>query len=448
MILNVEKSNIKEFIVRKLIQQKLIGKDSTVIVTGSCSVNMSLEKGKFDRYFNGESDIDLIVVLNKEKEFLEEKFEKNVILDFENGYFDVLNYSCKYHIGRNVFNIKYIKKENFPKICSFSRINFRSFRKHSLKCKKNTKMYGEDGYINFKYIEKSFKDYYILEYNIDLNHKYYITDIHSMLLFGKCLLNPENIIYEVIKFNRKFLNYYEYYKEKNKYMFKYFVEDKKLFNKSEISDMIYKSTYIDLKYIFEILENKKIIIDTNFDKSFNKDFKICNICWARNNPKDVFGLMEKIGKILTKEKFIFLVDDICPMVLYGRTKKEQERINIEYKKKLKNSNLYFSSEIFGNKSFIIDFLKIIDNINLSYYLSFLPEKKRNNLNKMDLSELLHSYFEIKLIEYAVINLKVDILLFGKFSQNILFLAKDKILTKKIKYIIIDKIDEKLIKDVF
>ena len=92
MILNVEKSNIKEFIVRKLIQQKLIGKDSTVIVTGSCSVNMSLEKGKFDRYFNGESDIDLIVVLNKEKEFLEEKFEKNVILDFENGYFDVLSY--------------------------------------------------------------------------------------------------------------------------------------------------------------------------------------------------------------------------------------------------------------------------------------------------------------------------------------------------------------------
>lgn len=147
-----------------------------------------------------------------------------------------------------------------------------------------------------------------------------------------------------------------------------------------------------------------------------------------------------------------MVDDLCPKVIYNRSDEEQALINNQYKKNFRDCKIYFSSDIFKTElknNFPEEFFKIMRHISLNYYIEFLPKKKQEKLDSLNLGELIHTFFELFLIEYAENVLGIDTMIFGKFSQNVIFMIKQQTLKKsKLNYIIIPRLDEYVINSIF
>ena len=88
-------------------------------------------------------------------------------------------------------------------------------------------------------------------------------------------------------------------------------------------------------------------------------------------------------------------------------------------------------------------------ISLNYYIDFLPEKKRNNLQFVKLEEFIHTFCELFLLNYSEKVLGIDTMIFGKFSQNVSFLAKQQVFKdSKLSYIIISRLNEDDINSMF
>ena len=121
-------SKIKKFVLERLIKKKLIGNDSTVILTGSASIEEARASPNYDRYFNGESDIDLLIVIYNDFSFLNDLFLDKILYMFKNDKINVLNYSDQYGYGRNSINIKFIKLTTFNLWLNLKELCFKSYR--------------------------------------------------------------------------------------------------------------------------------------------------------------------------------------------------------------------------------------------------------------------------------------------------------------------------------
>ncbi len=189
-----------------------------------------------------------------------------------------------------------------------------------------------------------------------------------------------------------------------------------------------------LKWNNMIIDIKGTVIETP---------RIGTICWARSNPKKIFEYMGILNKYISPYKFVLIVDDMCPKTIYGRSEEEQEDINQKYIDSFTDYDIYFSSEILkkGNNSFMTDFITFMSEINFNYYLDFLPQKKRENFANINLGEFLHTFFELYLIKYAEKNMDISTLIFGKFSQNIMFLQSQISRESKLSYLIIPRLSD-------
>lgn len=196
----MKNNDIIQFIKTKISREfNLEGKleGISIHIVGSLAIRIRLGQS-LENYFNGESDIDCIVVILENGIITQnsEMFERKVQDTFLNNQVDVINYSIVYGKKRNSINIKFIKKENLYKLTDIREVNFKSLRKDSLvRHKPVTKFYGEENEIEFEYLEKQAGELYLIEYHFFTftNNIFFLCDIHSMLLFS---LNISNTNYK------------------------------------------------------------------------------------------------------------------------------------------------------------------------------------------------------------------------------------------------------------
>ena len=166
----MKNNDIIQFIKTKISREfNLEGKleGISIHIVGSLAIRIRLGQS-LENYFNGESDIDCIVVILENGVITQnsEMFERKVQDTFLNNQVDVINYSIVYGKKRNSINIKFIKKENLYKLTDIREVNFKSLRKDSLvRHKPVTKFYGEENEIEFEYLEKHSGELYLIEYH-------------------------------------------------------------------------------------------------------------------------------------------------------------------------------------------------------------------------------------------------------------------------------------------
>ena len=86
---------------------------------------------------------------------------------------------------------------------------------------------------------------------------------------------------------------------------------------------------------------------------------------------------------------------------------------------------------------------MMKKIKLNYYIDFLPEKKRVEFANVKLGEFIHTFCELFLLAYGEKYLNIDTMIFGKFSQNVIFMSKQQTNKEsKMGYIIISRLSEK------
>lgn len=438
-----DNTEFTDFVLNSLRDLKLKGNDSTIILTGSASLESARASPDYRRYFNGESDIDVLVVVYKDVSFMNTLFSRHILDLFNYNYINVLNHSYKYGNGRNAINIKYITENTLSEWTSLSEIHFKSYRKYPLSTKKPyMKCYGFSNSVIIPYQEEGISDYYILHYDIELKEKYYLLDIHTMLLFGTIIYKSNSLKF-IKDFNLFFKSLLTLSNEKIFNLFKYYLEDKKSITHSEIKALIKRFTEINIEDILEILKRKGIISEIR--GTIKEENQLATLCWARSNPKAVFDFMKKVSTYITHKRFILIIDDMCPKILYNRSDSEQEEINRKYLAVFTDYIIYFSSDIFKEafaNNFMEEFINIMRKINLNYYIDFLPEKKKSNLQFVKLEEFIHTFCELYLLNYGEKALGIDTMIFGKFSQNIIFLAKHQVFkNSKLNYIIIPRLNE-------
>lgn len=434
---------LTNFVLKCLKHSNLIGNDSTVILTGSASLECARASPNYEKFFNGKSDIDVFIVVYNDLSFIRNIFSENILKSFEDDVINVLNYNFQYGNERNAINIKYIKKKTFFEWTSLKEIHFKSYRKISLSEKKSfMKSYGCNDFIIIPYQEEAVSDHFILHYDVVLNEEYYLIDVHSMILFGT-LIFGNNLLNSMESFNSFFRAFLTLPNEKLFNLFKYYLEDKKSIKYCELKEFIKKFTKVNIETALKILKSKGIIYEIK--GNVREDTQLATICWARSDPKKIFDLMNKISMNITSKKFILIIDDICPKILYNRTDIEQNEINQKYREKFKDCKLYFSSDIFKktlSTNFMEEFIDMMKKINFSYYIDFLPQKKRNDIASVNLGELIHTFCELFLLIYAEKVLGIDTMIFGKFSQNIIFMIKQQVYKEsKMSYIIISRLNE-------
>lgn len=437
-----EVSKINDFVLDLITEHKLVGRDSTVVLTGSASIEGARASPNYERYFDGRSDIDLLIVLHNDISFLDNLFSNRILTLFQTGTISVLNYSYQYGQDRNAINIKYITVSTFNLWMNLKCLNFKSLRTRPLTLNKpSMKCYGINDYIIVPYHETKQEDFYLLHYNVVLDKNYYLLDIHSMLFFGTIIMT--SCLFDKM---HEFNNFFEELSKLSDlqlcHLFSYYLYDKRQFFESELRLLIRKFAAPNLKDVIDILK-KGSVIETVLGTISDK-VNIATVCWARSEPKEIFNLMMKISNQLSTNNFILLVDDMCPKVIYNRSESEQLLINEQYKQVFKNCKILFSSDIFKHANadnFVENFFEMMKRISLNHYLEFLPKKKQEKMVQLDLSELLHTYFELSLIEYAENFLNVDTMIFGRFSQNVIFLIKEQVMKKsELNFIIIPRFD--------
>lgn len=159
-----------------------------------------INKTKQERFFDGRSDVDVIVVCRKNtclQESLEKIFPREIIEKFIRREYAILNYSYPYGDGRNILHIKFISYELFISIISLKQLTFKSFRKESLSCKKKyTQFTSNDGdSLKFIFVEEKIEFGYLLDYKFNpiQNRKLFLSDIHSLVLFSICIFDSLNV---------------------------------------------------------------------------------------------------------------------------------------------------------------------------------------------------------------------------------------------------------------
>lgn len=431
------------FVLDILKREKLLGNDCTVILTGSSSLECAKEHPNYKRYFNGSSDIDVFIVVNQDILFMKEIFSEYLFDSFHEDIINVLNFSYQYGIERNALNIKYVKKVTFIEWMNLKEIHFKSYRKHSLSNKKTyMKCYGLSDAIIIPYKEDAIEDHFILHYDIKFKEKYYLIDIHSMILFGTIILGTD-LLSLIDYFNFFFKSLLSIPDEKLFNLFKYYLYEKKSIENSELRSFIQKFTELKIEKLFDILKEKKIIYEVK--GCIKENAQLATICWARSDPKPVFSFMNRLSKCISNKSFILLVDDMCPKILYGRTDAEQKEMNQKYLNAFSDCKIYFSSDIFRevlSENFMEEFICMMKKIKLNYYIDFLPEKKRVEFANVKLGEFIHTFCELFLLAYGEEYLNIDTMIFGKFSQNVIFMSKQQTNKEsKMGYIIISRLSE-------
>lgn len=164
--------------------------------------------------------------------------------------------------------------------------------------------------------------------------------------------------------------------------------------------------------------------------------------WARSLPKkEVFKEMIVESHKINNRDPIFFIDDVCARYTCHRSVEEQESYNRLYANFFEQLHLeyYFSSEFLDEELFeYSNVYSLLQKITLKEYYRVLPQRKKKD-RTFESREILHTILQ-ELFLQQILN-KVDAILLGKFSKNMIFFHKS-ISNKSITYFIIERINVK------
>lgn len=151
-------------------------------------------KTDWDRFSNGKSDIDTVVVCkdySQSKSALLRLFPPSILEGFLRGEYSILNHAHRYGSGRNVLHIKFMSYDLFESLATLSAVSFLSFRKESLAQRKSSASFASNGadVSNFRYLEEKVDGGYLLRYQFNpvQDGEFFLSDIHSMVLLSICI---------------------------------------------------------------------------------------------------------------------------------------------------------------------------------------------------------------------------------------------------------------------
>lgn len=151
-------------------------------------------KADWNRFSNGKSDIDMIVVCkdySQSKSALLRLFPPSIVEGFLRGEYSILNHAHRYGSGRNVLHIKFMSHSLFESLATLGAVSFLSFRRESLAQRKSSASFSSNGpdSSRFRYLEEEVDGGYLLHYQFNpvQNNEFFLSDIHSMVLFSICI---------------------------------------------------------------------------------------------------------------------------------------------------------------------------------------------------------------------------------------------------------------------
>jgi hypothetical protein len=152
-----------------------------------------------DRFFNGQSDVDIIVVCADDMNLgiaLKTLFPLQIVEKFISGEYSVLNHTLRYGTGRNAFHIKFMSYRVFQNLIDLKPLSFKSFRPESLVKRKAVTSFASNNAqpCDYSYTEEEIENGYILHYQFEpiQDGNFYLSDLHSMILFSVCVLDTIN----------------------------------------------------------------------------------------------------------------------------------------------------------------------------------------------------------------------------------------------------------------
>ena len=166
------------------------------------------------------------------------------------------------------------------------------------------------------------------------------------------------------------------------------------------------------------------------------EIKVGFFVWARHKPKKLFTHYLELNSLITKNKLNVFIDDNCSKIFMQIDNDEQKRLIEQYFQFFRQSITYLSSDLCNVST--NDFFYFINSIPFKAYYNFLPKRKKEELEILKLSELMHTYLEIKTIEVA--SSMCDVLFVGKRSSNIAYFYH-KHIDAKARFLIIDDFRE-------
>lgn len=155
--------------------------------------------------------------------------------------------------------------------------------------------------------------------------------------------------------------------------------------------------------------------------------RIALLVWARSVPKYPFLGLVELARVISGRPPLVFVDDLCGMLVAGRSSIEQEPYNQKYRNFFSaiDCEPSFSSEFLGRKYGERLFEEIMlfgRKIPLATFVQTLPKHRLAVLNELNLGELLHGTLELMCLDEIAAT--ADGIVIGEFSQAIAMLHRD------------------------
>lgn len=131
--------------------------------------------------------------------------------------------------------------------------------------------------------------------------------------------------------------------------------------------------------------------------------RIALLIQARSAPKEPFKAIVKLTEKISPFPLGVFVDDVYSEVFLRRSRNEQNSINSLYYNFFKElgHKACFSSKLYNsppNNLIFENLFQVASDIPLSGFIGCLPMTKREDISRLDCSEILHALFELLLME--------------------------------------------------
>ncbi len=129
------------------------------------------------------------------------------------------------------------------------------------------------------------------------------------------------------------------------------------------------------------------------------------VIWAKHMPRhDNLPLIEVAQRVSERPVQVY-VDDIAAKLFCKRNAADQEKYNHAYREffESKNCAVTFSSELYKElyrDNLLMELLQFAKRVSVSRFLRSLPEKKLDNFEALDSSEIMNLLLEVFLFEHV------------------------------------------------
>lgn len=125
-----------------------------------------------------------------------------------------------------------------------------------------------------------------------------------------------------------------------------------------------------------------------------------------------------------------IVDDVLPALAFGRSQEETNEFNqayIAYMSEIGFFDVHLVSDILPNSEpRLSDIIERANKINLSVFVSLLPENKRSTTDELSLTEVLDACWQLQVLEAGMAKASIARYLTGKRSTAFFRMAKTAI----------------------